>query len=359
MADRIAGFDLARAYAIFGMFIVNFNFCFGSVWQTDEPVGRFLNLFVGNSTAIFIILAGMGVSLMAQKCGSEESEIKKTKATILKRSVFLFIIGLLLFLWWPGDILHFYGSYMHFAAFMLFVPKRYLLVAAVAAIGVFHILLFIIPIETGWNFSIFQPVDFWTPAGFLRNTFYNGWNSVFPWIAYFFVGMWLGKLDWTKYIIRRNVFVCGLIVFLSTQCLRLLAKQDYFSERATAYIMSEYFPPYLPFMLITAGFALMAITAFIVIGQHFKNSKIIGYLAATGRLTLTHYIMHLTVGMLILSAVTGLDYSGNIQSGIHAAPLYILSFSIIYFAATVIVTVLWTRKFKSGPIEMLMRRFSR
>jgi uncharacterized protein len=30
MKQRILGFDLARAYAIFGMYIVNFTFCFGT-----------------------------------------------------------------------------------------------------------------------------------------------------------------------------------------------------------------------------------------------------------------------------------------------------------------------------------------
>ncbi len=44
---RIIGFDLARAYAIFGMYIVNFNFCFGSIWPSNDPLARFLNLFTG------------------------------------------------------------------------------------------------------------------------------------------------------------------------------------------------------------------------------------------------------------------------------------------------------------------------
>lgn len=63
MSNRILGLDVARAYAIFGMLIVNFNFCFGS-FQDQSALGRFLNLFTGNSTAIFIICAGMGVSLL-------------------------------------------------------------------------------------------------------------------------------------------------------------------------------------------------------------------------------------------------------------------------------------------------------
>jgi uncharacterized membrane protein YeiB len=111
MQHRIIGFDLARAYAIFGMFIVNFNFCFGS-FQDNSALGQFLNLFVGNSTAIFIILAGMGLSLMANRAKYDSEEKSKLKSIVLKRSWFLFTLGLLLYSWWPGDILHFYGGYM-------------------------------------------------------------------------------------------------------------------------------------------------------------------------------------------------------------------------------------------------------
>lgn len=124
MHQRILGFDIARAYAIFGMFIVNFNFCFGSFQDKSLP-GQFLNLFTGNSTAIFIICAGRGVSLMMNN-GNNNSlkEKEKFKSIIVNRSWFLFAIGLLLYNWWPGDILHFYSGYMHIAAFMLFAPKK-------------------------------------------------------------------------------------------------------------------------------------------------------------------------------------------------------------------------------------------
>lgn len=195
MRQRIIGFDLARAYAIFGMFIVNFNFCFGS-FQDKTLLGQSLNLFTGNSTAIFVICAGMGVSLMTGSL-NEYSLEKKKKFTsiILKRSWFLFVVGLLLYNWWPGDILHFYGGYMHIAASLLFVPRKYLLWGAISAIIVFHVLLFIIPIETSWNFTTYKYEDFWTLNGFLRNTLYNGWNSIFPWIAYFLLGMWLGRIN--------------------------------------------------------------------------------------------------------------------------------------------------------------------
>ena len=102
MQQRIIGFDLARAYAIFGMYIVNFNFCFGSTVTNDSTtlLGRFLNLFIGNSTSIFIILAGMSVSLMTNRIGYAKEEKGKLKSVVLKRSWFLFAMGLLFFIYY-------------------------------------------------------------------------------------------------------------------------------------------------------------------------------------------------------------------------------------------------------------------
>ena len=66
MKQRIIGFDLARAYAILGMFIVNFNTVYGSL--TDQSfLGQLLSLFSGNSSSTFVILAGMGISLMTNR----------------------------------------------------------------------------------------------------------------------------------------------------------------------------------------------------------------------------------------------------------------------------------------------------
>ena len=95
MQPRVTGFDLARAYAIFGMFIVNFTFCFGS-FADQSLLGWFTNLFIGNSTSIFIICAGMGVVLMTNHETYNLEERKKLKSVIVKRSWFLFALGLLL-----------------------------------------------------------------------------------------------------------------------------------------------------------------------------------------------------------------------------------------------------------------------
>ena len=81
----------ARAYAIFGMFIVNFNIVFGK--DDDSFMGRFLTLFSGHSSTVFVMLAGMGVALMTNRTQEYTAEDRKRlRATILKRAAFLFVL---------------------------------------------------------------------------------------------------------------------------------------------------------------------------------------------------------------------------------------------------------------------------
>lgn len=323
-----------------------------------DKVGHFLNIFTGNSTAIFIICAGMGVSLMTNKNTYSKEEKAKLKSIILIRSWFLFALGLLLYNWWSGDILHFYGGYMHFAAFLLFIPKRYYFVAAIFAIFIFHILLSIIPIDIGWDFSTFYYKDFWTPIGFLRNTLYNGWNSMFPWLSYFFIGMWLGRLNWYDRLIKRNIFVIGLIVFIIIQALRLMVQLNFFNPFWSNYIMAEYFPPYLPFVLVTMAFAFMVIPICMIIGDKFSNNKFILALQKTGQMTLSHYVIHLTLGMVLMAFLTGKHYTGFLEDEKPTRPIYILAYSIIFYIFSILFSVLWNKKFKLGPLETLMRKIS-
>jgi uncharacterized protein len=358
MNKRIVGFDLARAYAIFGMYIVNFNFCFGS-FQDQTFLGRLLNVFTGNSTAIFIICAGLGVSLMTSRVAEYSTQEKnKFKSIILKRSWFLFGLGLVLFNWWPADILHFYAAYMHIAAFILFVPKRYYLLAAIAAIAVFHGLLFIVPVFTSWDMSILKYADFWSIKGFLRNTLYNGWNSVFPWFAYFALGMWLGRINWQEPKIKSKIFTFAFILFVLFEGLRKYSLNQQFDRKILDYINYDYFPAYLPFMVISASFALMVIIGCIWLGDTFHESLIVKYLSITGKMTLTNYVQHLTIGMVLLQMLTGVHYTGFLQTGNHISPLFVLIYSIIYFIISILFSTLWIKKFKLGPLEMLMRKIS-
>lgn len=355
MTNRIAGFDLARAYAIFGMFIVNFNTVFGS-HKATTGLGWFLNLFNGNSSTTFVILAGMGVSLMTNRATYTLPEKHRLSRKVMRRSWFLVGLGLLLYAWWPADILHFYGGYMHVAALLLFVPKRVYLLAAAGSIIGFHGLLLLIPYGNGWNFDTLEYNDFWTVSGFVRNTFYNGWNPILPWLAFFLLGMWLGRLDWQQSRTRRWVFGTGTLVWALVGVIRAMATNWPGESDLKFYLTATYLPPFLPFMLATASFTLVLLVVCLELSDRFATVPFVRGLAATGRMTLTHYVVHLTLGIGLFGGLTGHTYTGTVNEQTPESPGLILTFAVVFYALSVLFSVVWSRRFRHGPLELLMRK---
>lgn len=355
--SRIIGFDLARAYAIFGMFIVNFNTVFGS-HTNHEGLSGFLNLFNGNSSSLFVILAGMGVSLMSNRMSYSEIEKNAIRSVVIKRSWFLFFIGLLLYLWWPADILHFYGGYMHIAALLLFVPTRFYLISAAIVILLWHVLFVFIPFENGWNFTTLQYIDFWTVSGFLRNTFYNGWNPIFPWLAYFLLGMWLGRLNWNEKSVKIKLFAVAELTYLSIEGARYLAEKSNLPADVKFYLAADYLPPTLPFLLSTGSLSCVILIITFWIGEKVHHYRFASLLVNTGRMTLTHYILSLTLGMILLAALSGRSYIGSVNESTPLAPAFILIYSLAYFGVSVWLSKVWSSYFPNGPFESLMRKIS-
>jgi len=318
MNHRIIGFDLAQAYAILGMFVVNFNTVFGS-HKATTGLGWFLNLFNGNSSTSFVILAGVGVSLMTNRPDYSPAE-------------------------------------QHIAALVLFVPKRVYWLIAIASIVGFHVLWELIPFETGWNFNTLTYTDFWTVSGFLRNTFYNGWNPIFPWLAYFMLGMWLGRLNWQQK--RTRYWALGLseAVLVLVEILQAVAEKGAFGQDLTFYITADYLPPFLPFMLSKAAFAVILIVICLTIGDHFAHLRIVRMLSVTVQMTLTHYVVHLTLGFVLFAWLTGHPYLSVINAQTPESPELVLLFAVGFYALSVGFSILWSRWFRHGPLEMLMRK---
>ncbi|MFM7357744.1 MAG: DUF418 domain-containing protein [Sediminibacterium sp.] len=247
---------------------------------------------------------------------------------------------------------------MFIAAFTIFFEKSYYLWFASASVLIFHILVFIIPFETGWNLEKFHYNDFYTLNGFIRNTFYNGWNSVFPWIAYFFLGLYLGRLDWTQIKVQRKMFRIGLSMYLIISSIQLISQHISISTELNEFINADYLPPFLPFIFSTFGFGLMLISGFMYLGNIIGDSQLAKNFASTGQMTLTHYISHVTIGLILFSIITGKNLSEDLTTLQPTKPIYILLFSIAYFAFSYFFSKLWTKHFRNGPLETLMRKIS-
>ncbi|MBJ7429306.1 MAG: DUF418 domain-containing protein [Bacteroidia bacterium] len=122
--------------------------------------------------------------------------------------------------------------------------------------------------------------------------------------------------------------------------------------------MEDYFPVNVPFFMITAGWALMVISLCMFLGDKFSSTKLVNMLSQTGKITLTLYVFHMFVGVLLLSILSHKKYTGFPQTESPLDTGYILLFAIVLFGISVLGSYLWSKKFKNGPIETMMRKIS-
>ena len=181
-ANRIEGFDFARSLAFLGMVIVNYKTTMSINFSETTWLSFLTSPLDGRAAATFVVLAGIGLSLMSKNSKNPS----QTKQILLKRALFLFIFGLLFAADWPADILHFYGIYIFIAAFCILLPDRFFIISSISSIIIFPILLLIFDYESNWDWETLTYNGFWTISGFFKNLFFNGFHPIFPWISFIF-----------------------------------------------------------------------------------------------------------------------------------------------------------------------------
>ncbi|KAA3646269.1 MAG: DUF418 domain-containing protein [Chloroflexi bacterium] len=354
-STRIYGFDVARAFAIFGMVIVNFNIAMDTANAGPAWLTTFVQLFEGRAAATFVVLAGIGISLMGRRAlaSMDPQDITKNRARLLKRSAFLLIAGLLHTLIWSADILHFYGLYFLFAAFIFMVPDRVLLWLAGLFTVVFVILFFLVDYELGWEFESLTYYHSWTITGILRYLFYNGLHPVFPWMSFVFVGMWLGRQDLSQPQLRRRLLFASIgIVLASTLLSNWAVAQSSLAmdaETAEAIFGNSPFPPMPLYVLAGGGTAIAVIMLCLMLAESFESALWLRALISTGQIALTLYIAHVVVGMGTLEAI------GRFEDQTLA---FSVGSAFVFCALSVVFAYFWRLRFSRGPLEALMRRLT-
>lgn len=348
--NRIVGYDFARSLAILGMIFVNFKIVMAGTNPSPNFFTSILNLFEGRAVAIFVVLAGVGLSLLSRHARVQENaqDQKNVRKSVWKRALFLFVVGLLYTPIWPADILHFYGVYLMFGAVVLFVPDRQLWWYSSTIVAGFIVLLFIIDYETGWNFDTLEYVDLWTLGGMLRHLFYNGFHPFFPWAAFMLAGMWLGRQDVGNPLVRQRILRWSVTIAVITELLSigLISLFANAGEDVITLLETKPLPP-TPFYMIASGAtAFTIIILSIIVTEHFKNAKWIHPFIASGQMSLTIYVAHVLVGMGFL------DMLGRLEN--HSS-LFVFWYAVAFYALALIFAVFWLMKYKRGPLEMLMR----
>jgi uncharacterized protein len=354
--QRIEGLDFARALALFGMFVVNYKVIVGAEGNGSEGLIWFTELFQGRASAVFVLLAGIGISLMTRKARNGDSDllIRKSKKNIWKRSAFLFFLGMVLYVaGWTGDILHYYGVFMFIVSFLIAASNKIIIIIC----SLFGLIAQIMQVTSnylnGWDLDrpFIEYTDFWTIEGFLRNLLFNGYHPIFPWICFFLLGMIIGRLELTNNIIIKKVgIISSILLILSELVSRFLFQ---FSQRIVDVESANYLfqtgpiPPNLFYLLSNASSAVLVVVISIYLTKKFSRNWLINAFVKTGQLTLTLYVGHVFVGIGILALLDRL---------VKQTLEFSLIFSILFFVGSILFSLLWRKKFKRGPIELIMRK---
>ena len=192
MNRRIAGYDFARLLAVFGLVVVNFS---GGVAHADF---HWLHHFIqSGATATFMLLAGVGVSLLTQSVRTTNGThgIADSRKRLIKRAAFLIVVGICCNLIWDADVLHLYGISIAIGS-LLIVPNRWLWSLAFIFVLTGATFIFFLfdyyevvdeAIRNNWN----APSDNnpWTVKGIVLRFYLSGLHSIFKWIAFLLIGM--------------------------------------------------------------------------------------------------------------------------------------------------------------------------
>ena len=357
---RIVGYDLARAIALLGMVFVNVKY-----QMEAEDYGTSLqiwlsNLMDGRPAVTFVILAGTGLSLLSS-CASGKGEFHsavKTYATILKRAVFLFLIGLGFSRIWHADILHFYGIYFAVAVLLVKAPSRTLIILSVGVwiaslIFAFHFNFVALPQAD----NVWAP-EFWTRQGFFENLFFTGCYPVFPWIVYSMAGMWLGRQNIADYRLQKKMLLTGVLAIVSSGALSWLFENVIMAEQMLAgfpfsffLVGTDPFSASIPAVFSGGGSALMVIALCMMVARKAGASKWMKPLLATSQMSLTLYIAQIGICGFFLLLVGKADKENPL--------VYAWFWAAVFDIAAVAFAYFWVNRFERGPFEKLMRWVSR
>ncbi|MCP4137668.1 MAG: DUF1624 domain-containing protein [bacterium] len=352
---RITGFDFARACAIFGMILENFVMSMEAAHSGPSWLTSIFNIFEGRSAPLFVVLAGVGISLMSKKMFESSGSFRQARSVLLKRALFLFTAGFIHSLFWEADILHFFAVYFIAAACFLSTSNFRLLGCAFIFMIVFVILTGNFDYNSGWIFgsASLAYTDLWSLEGSFRHIFFNGYHPLFPWMAFLLVGMWLGRLDLSNSAARKKIlFSCiGIALIVKTGSLFLL---DYFStnpwgmppETISVLFGIELLPPMPLYIIFSTSVSLALIIISIILCERFSENNLIPKISSIGQMSLSLYIMHVFVG------IVPLDFLGILTNRS-------LSFAFVYSFLVVVLlslfAILWSKKFNRGPLESFMR----
>ena len=366
---RLVGVDLARALAVFGMYVVHI----GPPLSATHGVASWVRYMAeGHSSVLFATLAGFSLMLIA---GRREPKTglagRQARARIVIRAVVLLALGTVMAMEYGGVIiLGFYGVYFLLALPLVRLRARTLAIIAAALALVTPQLAYVL---NSWvSDSVRQSINAYDPLHRLSEVgvldlLLTGFYPALTWMPFVIAGMALGRMDLSSCAVQRRLagLGAGLVVgayglsllLAGNGALRSMAEDGSSSSGGSGSMpVDGSFPEMSASSLLTAGphsgttfdiIGSVGVAILVIVGATVAMERLprLRRLAkpviAVGTMSLTAYVGHfLAQSALSVSAGTSTQQSW--------VPLLLFVLGAIVFAA------IWSRFFRRGPLEYLL-----
>lgn len=208
---RLVGVDLARALAVFGMYVVHI----GPPLSATDGVATWVRYMAdGHSSVLFATLAGFSLMLLA---GRREPKTglpgRQAKARIAIRAVVLLALGTAMAMEYGGVIiLGFYGVYFLLALPLVRLRARTLAITAAAFALATPQLSFalnsLLTESVQRNINAYDPLHRLSDVGVL-DLLFTGFYPAITWMSFVIAGMALARLDLSQAAVQWRLAALG------------------------------------------------------------------------------------------------------------------------------------------------------
>lgn len=357
-SSRVEGYDVARAIAVLGMILVNGRQILlmdshpGTAWFVQAA-----DFLYGRPAVLFVILAGVGLSLMSRRAiaSGEPEKLAEIRATLWKRSIVLYAMGMLFRRWWGADILHFYGVFLSTAALLLTLRGKWLwgLIASIllASGGVF-LVIDQTPPFIGEAISRAGMFGDW-----FDDLFIDGSYPLVPWLMFLLIGLWLGRNEIiTSAAVRRRLVRGALISLVAAELLGRLMPPLLFgvlglrNEGVLEMLcMLNSFPMTPLFSISAVSGAVLILSLAMARPSPFLPTGAWRVLQNTGKFSLSIYVSHIFLFLWLESWLRGMV-------SVEIYPALAVSIILVCFFVVPAAADSWARNFGRGPLEWVLRQ---
>lgn len=335
---RLPGVDVARALALIGMFMVHL----GSVGPADAA-GLLYALPHGRASVLFVLVAGVGVSLLAGS-GRSRAEVGHI---LLWRAAVLVPLG-----FWLQSLDHrvlvilpVYAA-LFVLGFVVMDWEEERLIRLAAACAALGPAVFLLGRLTAPHIFDRGPLR-WTdpPLLLLHDVLFSGPYPLVVWAVPFLAGMIIGRRDLQSVRLRRRLVAGGFGLAAGSMVLSA-ALQVWLRPQAApmtwTWVVVDLPHSQMPLWLVGAtGAAACGLGLALEAAARLRG--IVWPLAATGQLALTLYAGHL----LLLHALPG-----RLTAATAADAVVLVA---LVTAGAVVFATVWRAFFSRGPLEALLR----